>query len=135
MLYMWKQKIEKKSKSLSKSSKIDWRVIFLAQFRLAQDFAWLSFAQFGSAWLSLAQLGSAWLNSAQPGLTWLSTAIGSILTLKFKRSPFCSNTFEFFHMLFPLQRHQTIMLLLSNTYLEWKNVPYHNSLISPYCLV
>ena len=40
-------------------------------------------------------LDSAWLSSAYPGLTWLSTAIGSILALKFKRSPFCSNTFEF----------------------------------------
>ena len=67
--------------------------------------AWLSLAQLGSARLSSAQLGSAWLSlfklsllslSAQPGLTWLSTALGSILALKFKRSPFCSNTFEFF---------------------------------------
>ena len=45
------------------------------------------------------QLGSAplssELDSAQPGLIWLSTALGSILALKFKRSPFCSNTFEF----------------------------------------
>ena len=45
---------------------------------------------------SLAQLGSAWLSSTQPGLTWLRIAIGSILVLKFKRSPFCSNTFEFY---------------------------------------
>ena len=75
----------------SKKLKIDWRVIFLAQFMLAQDSAWLSLARLGSAWPSLALLGSA-----QPGLTRLSKAIGSILALKFKRSPFCSNAFEFF---------------------------------------
>ena len=45
-------------------------------------------AQLGSAWLSLAQLGSAWLSLAHLGSPWLSTVIGSILALKFKRSPF-----------------------------------------------
>ena len=45
------------------------------------------------------KLTSAWLHLAQPGLTRLSTAIGSILALKFKRSPFCSNTFEFFRFI------------------------------------
>ena len=44
--------------------------------------------------LSLTQL-----DSAQPGLTWLSIAIESILALKFKRSPFCSNTFEFLELI------------------------------------
>ena len=42
-------------------------------------------AQLGSTRLSLAQLGSA----------WLSLTLESILALKFKRSHFCSNTFEF----------------------------------------
>ena len=48
----------KKAKNLSKKLKIDWRVIFLAQFRLAQDSTWLSSTQLDSAWFSLAQFGS-----------------------------------------------------------------------------
>ena len=40
-------------------------------------------------------IGLAWLHSAQLGSAWLSTAIESILALKFRRSPFCSNNFEF----------------------------------------
>ena len=59
----------KKSKSLreslSKSLKIDWKVIFLAQFRLAQDSAWLSSTQLDSAWLSFTQLDSARLSLTQ----------------------------------------------------------------------
>ena len=69
---------------------------FLGQFRLFKNHP--LDPQLGSAWLSLAQLGSAWLSLAQLGLTQLSKAIGSILALKFIRSLFCSNTFEFFHL-------------------------------------
>ena len=41
LLRMFALKV-KKIKKLSKILEIDWRVIFLAQFRLAQDSAWLS---------------------------------------------------------------------------------------------
>ena len=54
------------------------------------------FWYFYLARLSLFKFILTQLNLAQPGLTRLSTAIGSILALKSKRSPFCSNTFEFF---------------------------------------
>ena len=72
-------------------------MIFLDQFNSTLlDSAWVGMAQLGSAWLSLFKLILTQLNSAQPGLTRLSIAIGSILALKLKRLPFCSNTFEFF---------------------------------------
>ena len=71
-------------------------MIFLDQFNSTLlDSAWVGMAQLGSAWLSLFKLILTQLNSAQPGLTRLSIAIGSILALKLKRLPFCSNTFEF----------------------------------------
>ena len=67
----------KKSKSLreslSKSLKIDWKVIFLAQFRLAQDSAWLSSTQLDSARLSWTQLDSAQLSSTQLNSARLSS--------------------------------------------------------------
>ena len=49
--------------------------------------AWLRSAQAGSARLSLIQLNLAWLR--------IKPYLGSILTLKLNRSPFCSNNFEF----------------------------------------
>ena len=94
LLRMYALYVKKKSKKL----KIDWRVIFLAQFMLAQDSAWLSLFKFILTQINSAQLSSNQLDLDQPSLTRLSKAIGSILALKFKRSPFCSNTFEFFRI-------------------------------------
>ena len=66
------------------------------QLSLAQlGSARLSSTQLDSARFSSIQLDSAWLSLAWLGLIWLSTAQGSILASKFKRSTFCSNTFEF----------------------------------------
>ena len=56
--------------------------------------AWLRSAQAGSARLSLIQLNLAWLR--------IKPYLGSILTLKLNRLPFCSNTFEFFKLYFIL---------------------------------
>merc|ERR1712020_147318 len=86
--------------------------------------AGLSLAQLGSAWLSLAQLGSAWLSlaqlgSTQPGLTRFSIAIGSILALKFKRSPFCSNTFEFLTFFLILKMKSGLLLMIFQLQLVW----------------